>query len=504
MKPNDPNHSKALEEKIKKLVDSLVEKIRSQGDVVTQDTQSNISILLMRLALEQETAAYELAITHLMRQTCERVAKVKCQLNIVLVLDMQTLPAKVVVTPVVTVKPVKPTPALAPAPAPAPAEKRPSRVAQFFLNLRAKPVEVPVVENTPEEMVEEADIFTLPKDYGWVELLVDAVIDSIIRDYNQARDLGFSRLLTLRNDLEEGARHLDRTSEVFAQVITWVQGLNQVILHAQPHSFADHCHQFEYRQYMLKKHGLLTQAGNPLSDSMKHALLYYVDNSSLLEDFMDINECRLLVVPDKSIFIDNSLILADSYRILRDMIDGERKADAVALVSKTQQKPYHRKPELQLIVNRINQITRTFIEQVDKQGFDLYARRYVRDAIKGCYLAKIKIYNFEARKSKLDSALIHRNICALADLTEYIMERLKHGEYHTWAGQFFDWLCAYVNWPSACTRDAKLFSAGLMFNAVADWSQHKHNTCAALDKKYAKTMNDGQLGDIKKQYQIKL
>lgn len=498
MKPLDPTHSKALEEKIKKLVDGLVEKVQSKGGVVSEGTQANIAALLMRLDVEQEAEAYERAMNQLMGHSEAPVTKIKTQLNILLVLALQALPEKVAPNPILPVKTVSPPTA--------PVEKQKSRVAQFFLSLLSTPKAAPGVEANPDEPVESFDIYTLPKDYGWIDLLVEAVVDSITRDYNQTTDLGFSRLLTLRNELEEGTRHIEPQSELFSQVSTWINGLNQVILHAQPHSFLDHCQQFEYRQYMLKKHGLLAEAGNPLSDSMKNALVYYADQSSLLEDIMDINECRLLGVPDKAIFIDNSVILADCYRILRDMIDKERKADALALVSKVPLINYHRQPGLQLIINRINQITRTFIEHVDKAGHDVYARDYVQNAIKGCYLAKIKIYNFEAKKSKHDAELIHRNICALADLTEYIMRSLEQGDANTWAGQFFDWLCAFVNGGSSATRDVKLFSAGYMFNSVANGSRYKHtyNMCPTLDKQYGKTMNKGELGDIKKHYQIKI
>lgn len=497
MNPIDPTHSKALEEKIKKLVHGLVEKVESKEGIVSEGTQAQIAALLMRLEVEQEAEAYERAMNKLMGQSSEIVSIIKTQLNIILVLALQALPEKV--------KPILATPVKAKLPPAMPLKKRASRVAQFFFSIISTQKETPE-EADLDEPVDSVDLYTLPKDYGWVDLMVEAVVDSIIRDYNDAPDLGLSRLQTLRNELEEGMRHIEPESETFAQVSTWINGLNQVIMHAQPNSFLDHCQQFEYRQHMLQKHGLLAEAGNPLSDSMKNTLVYYADQSSLLEDIMDINECRILGIPDKAIFIDNSVILSDCYRILRDMIDSERKADALALVSRQPLINYHRKPGLQLIINRINQITRTFIENVDKAGHDVYARDYVQDAIKGCYLAKIKIYNFEATKSKHDAELIHRNINALAELTEYIMDQLQKGVPNTWAGQLFDWLCAFVNGDSTATRDVKLFSAGYMFNAVANGSRYRqtYNICPTLDKQYAKTMNKGALGDIKKQYHIKM
>lgn len=491
MAPKDPAHSKALEEKIKVLVDGLVATVEHQGHILSQDTQAKILQLLIRLASKGEADAYEAAVTQLMRNTCERASKLKFQLNSILVKEAGTI-----TLPITPIK-VKNS-------QPAPLETDPGHFARFLNRFLGTQTNEQEVEGKSDDEEESDDIYTLPKDYTWVETLMDNVLDSIMRDFNQTTDLGYSRIVALRNDMEGGTRTLDRRSSLFNNLMLWIQGLSQVIIHAPPRSFVEHCHHFEYRQYLMKKNALSVQADSPLDDRMKNALTYYTDNCSLLEDVMDINECRLLRVPDKTIMIDNSAILADCYKLLQDIIEKERKAEAIALVSKTIPKPYQRSRELQRVLNRINFMTRTFIEEVDKQGYDLYKRRNVKDALKSCYLIRIKIYNFEARKLNLEPSLIKRNISALCDLTEYIMERLQHGEYHTWAGKLFDRICSYLNWSSSSTRDAKIFSAGHLFNAVADKGQHKKiHACSELEKTYSKSMNDGTLGKIAKRHQIK-
>jgi hypothetical protein len=100
--------------------------------------------------------------------------------------------------------------------------------------------------------------------------------------------------------------------------------------------------------------------------------------------------------------------------------------------------------------------------------------------------------------------VIAKNITALERITEYIMARLKLGEYHTWAGRFFDWLCASLECSTSYTRDAKLFCAGRMFNRIAEAPRYNPAMCEASQKQYTKTWNDGKLGEIKKQFQIKM
>lgn len=470
------------EKKIKGLIEGLVEELKNEGVVLSEASLSAINRLLLELAHnnDDKIAAYTRTSAELVKATCAEITIVKLKLIEILSKEREAL------------------------------SKSSSG------SLQKSPVK-PIVKSVSPELLRDL--------YTRIPMIVDEVVNQLERDYQKTASIGLSRLKALKNVLER-----KRTSTNLDLINGWIQSLDKVILHSHVESFCDHCQHYATRKKWVDAELLTVDTGAVISGEMRHYPAYYVDPASLLEDVIDMNEYRMIAIPGQEFPMDNSIVLLTIHESLQKLIREDRGA---AERKEESAKPYQRDKKIQTVIDLNNQllaILRSKIEgiEAEKNRYKYYAQPENRAVILAFYLAKIKIYQYEAHKANIPEKTILHNTNALIAISEYIVDRMQYGTYHTWFGRFFDWLCECVNWSPSSERESKLVAAAEMFDrvgsVVAPVEKLSENACFVYQQiwtdrtarlknsefineayqHYSKTWTDGKLGKIREQYKIKM